>query len=193
MINKWEATDGQVNLDQFRRNMRRLEQTAQDQSQEVASPRSGDAVAQDNLEADDAELESLFQKFDEDGGGTLDLDELKSALNILKGDAREAGNDLLVLEAGTQSMWKRVSDLQADLQELLDAHQADKQEARGNWRKLKAANDVKAQMKARARERLDEAVKLKGRSHGAKHSTSTEAAGVSKSEAGRRRGRGAAK
>lgn len=193
LINKWEATDGQVNLDQFRRNMRRLEQTAQDQSQEVASPRSGDAVAQDNLEADDAELESLFQKFDEDGGGTLDLDELKSALNILKGDAREAGNDLLVLEAGTQSMWKRVSDLQADLQELLDAHQADKQEARGNWRKLKAANDVKTQMKARARERLDEAVKLKGRSHGAKQSTSTEAAGVSKSEAGRQRGRGAAK
>ena len=54
LINSWDATEGDVSQAQFRKNVRGL---------------VVDATAE--------EMDELFSSIDLDGGGTLDLDELK--------------------------------------------------------------------------------------------------------------------
>ena len=65
LVNKWESTDNQITLEQFRRNIRKLEKAAHEQArreEEGRVSRNGQAVQ--DFAADDAELESLFQAYD---------------------------------------------------------------------------------------------------------------------------------
>ena len=110
-------------------------------------------------------------------GGTLDVPELKRALNILKGDAREAqaSNDTLLLKEGTLSMWRHAYDMQAEFQQLLDADERAHEAARKNWDKVKEST---------AAEKKQARGTLKGKSQDAKLGQEAESA----SKAAARRG-----
>ena len=70
MVNKWESTNGEVNKEQFRHNLRSMMIGA-------------------DTSFTDSELDSLFDRFDADLGGTLDLKELKTALANMKEEAND--------------------------------------------------------------------------------------------------------
>lgn len=77
------------------------------------------------------QIETLFKQFDIDGGGTLDVLELKRALNVLKGDAREGGNERDRLEDNKASLWKQAAEAQEEFRKVLEADEQEQREREG--------------------------------------------------------------
>jgi len=128
LVNGWDSTDGEVSPKQFRKNVRAL---------------LADASAE--------ETDALFVMFDADGGGTLDLDELKLALATLKDALKEDEKELARLRRKSASLAKTAKAAQLEFRKL---HKADEAEAHA---KVEAEEAAKA--KAAAEEAMAKAAK----------------------------------
>ena len=95
IVSLWENTKGEVSRPQFRRNLR------------------GIGLDERGLE----ESDTLFAELDTDGGGTLDLAELKVALHRLQEAAKTADKEVRSLRKATLEQWREVRAAQAALQE----------------------------------------------------------------------------
>ena len=116
IVDRWENTSGEVNREQFRSNLRTLDHEA------TLSKEEGDDDSPDEgLMADDAEIDQLFDQFDLDMGGTLDVRELKAALNLLKGNARESGDEISKLNKECTKAWSKARDAQFEFRALREA------------------------------------------------------------------------
>ena len=97
LVREWHV-GGEVSAEHFRQCMRSL----------------------DGLQATDEELDEVFNEFDEDGGGTLDKDELKVALTSLREVARETNKEIQRLEKAGAEAWSQVARVQQSAQQFLD-------------------------------------------------------------------------
>ena len=104
VVSGWQSR-GQPSLDHpaFRRTLRKA---------------CGDA-----LQASDAELDALFDRFDADSGGTLDAVEMAAALARLRDASREAEQELLRLQRERDAMWKSARASQVPYLEMRGAQQ----------------------------------------------------------------------
>ena len=100
VVNGWKSTNGEVNRYQFRDNLR----------------------SYGRFQAHDSELDELFDQFDHDGGGTLDIEELKRGLAMLRDEALDAKKARRALQRNSYTLWRATQDKQTELQELRSAH-----------------------------------------------------------------------
>ena len=128
LVNTWESTDGEVNKRQFRKNVRVL-----------------------GIEAEDDELDELFDSLDEDKGGTLDTEELKVALTSLREAYQESVRELTQLQKSTVSLWKAARAAQVELKKTRSADDLAAQE--------KVEAEARAAAEAAAAEELARAAK----------------------------------
>lgn len=98
LLKTWEATDGEVNKKQFRKNVRTL-----------------------GINDEDDALDALFDTMDQDGGGTLDLEELKSALTSLREASVESDREVERLKKRSADQWKAAKIAQLELKKLRKA------------------------------------------------------------------------
>jgi len=140
LVNTWEATNGEVSVKQFRRNVRTLVPDA---------------------EAEETDI--LFASLDADGGGTLDLDEIKDALAPLKEAAHEADSEVARLKKASVALWKAAKAAQLENQKVRRADQVKAKEqaeeeaaaaarAGAEAEAAKAAKEAKAAAARRAKE-----------------------------------------
>ena len=133
VVNAWDSTRGEVDKKQFQTNV-------------------GKSMG---IKATSEELEALFDSFDEDAGGTLDLEELKLALNSLKEASITMDKKIAVLQAKKEAASKKANVMQKDVKETLrrdeaDAKSSEQQEALEAERMLQAEADAKAAKEAAA-------------------------------------------
>ena len=92
------------------------------------------------LEAQPSELDSLFESLDEDGGGTLDGDELKHALKTLADAFQQAELDVVRLKKETVELAKAAKSAQVELRKQ---QKADEFEAAEKQAVIAAARQAK--------------------------------------------------
>jgi len=100
LIRTWEATNGEVNPKQFRNNVKAL---------------VPDASADEST--------ALFESLDADGGGTLDTEEIKEALALLREASVEADKEATRLKKASVSLWKAAKAAQAENKKVRRADQ----------------------------------------------------------------------
>lgn len=93
-VNSWESTNGEVSKAQFRKNLKSL------------GLEEGGVL----------ESDALFDSLDLDGGGTLDLDELKNALLLLQEAAKAEDREMAKLRKSTVELAKEAKAAQAELE-----------------------------------------------------------------------------
>ena len=138
-LHSWESSDGEVNKIQFRANVRRL-----------------------CIDAPDEEIDQLFDRFDADHGGTLDLREMKVALANLKDEALDFDYQKRHMHFQTQSLWNVALEAQDALMMLRkkdDAAQASRV-AQAAAKKAEAIKAAQRMQEAKARIRAEKAAKL---------------------------------
>lgn len=99
-LQTWEATNGEVNPKQFRNNVKAL---------------VPDASADEST--------ALFESLDADGGGTLDTEEIKEALALLREASVEADKEATRLKKASVSLWKAAKAAQAENKKVRRADQ----------------------------------------------------------------------
>ena len=92
LVNTWESTNGEIDKAQFRRNVRSM-----------------------GIEANDETLNGLFDSQDKDGGGTLDLGEIRRALEVWKMAMNEADKKAASMKKTIAALWKSAKTAQMDL------------------------------------------------------------------------------
>ena len=83
LVNSWDATDGEVDKRQWRKNVKTF-----------------------GIDESEADLDEIFDSIDLDGGGTLDLDELKAAMGSLREVSLESDREVTRLKKLTGELWK---------------------------------------------------------------------------------------
>jgi len=102
LVNSWESTEGEIDQTQFRKNVRRF-----------------------GIEGEDASMDELFSELDKDGGGTLDLDELRSSLSKLRDAANDSDKSMQHLRKAVEKSWKQAKTLQLELRKQRKAEEAE--------------------------------------------------------------------
>ena len=102
-----------INLHQFRRNVRSM-----------------------NIDADNESIDALFVSVDQDGGGSLDVSEIRQALEHWKQATAQADQRSVKLQKISSGMWKAAKLKQMDLkQRFNDIEEAERRKLRRppNW------------------------------------------------------------
>ena len=115
IVSRWDPSGtGQIAMRQFRINVRGL-----------------------GLEASDHEIDGLFRSLDEDGGGTLDMSEIKHALANLQEAAIDADRTAKKLEKAKVSRSKEVASTMLKVQgNLLDDNRIEAEEQQKRQREV---------------------------------------------------------
>jgi len=100
LVSTWEHTNGLVDKKQFRKNM------TTKMGLEFKSGEKAELFER---------LDAMFDRFDEDQGGTLDLDELKLALDRLRQASADADAEIVRLKKSRVEVWKQVKVAQHEL------------------------------------------------------------------------------
>ena len=103
LVNSWENTNGEVDMMQFRRNIRAY-----------------------GIEDTDEALDAVFRKVDLDSGGTLDLDEIRAALIMWKDAMSDSDKEAIRLRRASAETWKATKLSQMQLVKQLEEDQAAK-------------------------------------------------------------------
>ena len=129
IIHRWDPSgDGQIDMFEFRKNVREL-----------------------GLEASNPEIDGLFKSLDEDGGGTLDMPEIKHALQTLH-DAAAAGDREIkqlmkqratVLKAAEKSMFTVLTLIVEDQQRAEEEEDARQRQVQEESRRVAEAKEMK--------------------------------------------------
>lgn len=93
LVNGWQSTQGEMSRGQFRRNLKSL------------------GLDDESL----LESDALFDSLDSDGGGTLDIDELKEALTTLQEATKAEERELVRLRKSMVELWKEARAAQAKM------------------------------------------------------------------------------
>ena len=139
IVGQWDSTKGEVSKPQFRKNLAK--------SLDVKAPAE--------------QVDRLFDRFDKDSGGTLDLDELKAAMEILNEEHKQRENALAVQQAKHESLAKTAKSMHADVKKMYQADQDEakqKAEAEAKEAKQRALAEANAQA---ARDAAKEAAETK--------------------------------
>ena len=139
IVGQWDSTKGEVSKPQFRKNLAK--------SLDVKAPAE--------------QVDRLFDRFDKDSGGTLDLDELKAAMEILNEEHKQRENALAVQQAKHESLAKTANSMHADVKKMYQADQDEakqKAEAEAKEAKQRALAEANAQA---ARDAAKEAAETK--------------------------------
>lgn len=126
VVATWEATKGEVNAAQFRRNVRTL-----------------------GLDATDGDIDDLFSSLDSDDGGTLDLEELRLALSQLQEAGVAAEKEMARLTKACGELWRTAKAAQSELK-----HQRKVDEAADQQMREAAAEEARMRAKAEEETRL---------------------------------------
>lgn len=95
VIHSWEKTKGEMDSNQFVRNLGNLD------------PQGPIGTAE--------ELTALFERIDEDANGKLDVHELKMAFSTMRQQARDRDAEMRSLKRSRASLWNEASTAQAQL------------------------------------------------------------------------------
>ena len=128
LVNSWESTNGEVDMMQFRRNVRAF-----------------------GIEDTDESLDELFHKTDLDGGGTLDLEEIRTALVTWKDAMTESDKDAVRVKKSTAEAWKIAKAAQMLLDKQLKEDENAEAEKRNELARLEQERHA-AEERARAAE-----------------------------------------
>ena len=97
LVNKWDPSgDGEVDKAEFRHH-----------------------VLDIGLQAEAEEIDELFNSLDDDGGGTLDLSEIKAALKVLKEESEQADKEVTILRKTTVELSKLAKAAQVELKKSI--------------------------------------------------------------------------
>ena len=129
LLKSWESANGEVDVVAFRNNVR-------------------DYGVNDTDEA----LDDLFHTLDADGGGTLDIDELKGALGGLREASQEADKEVERLKKKSVELWKaaKVAQLELKKQRRMDEAAAKAKEEQAAREALEREAAAKAAIEERA-------------------------------------------
>ena len=139
VMTKWDKSgDGSLEADEFR-----------------------SAVLELGVEATPAEIDALFVKLDTDGGGAIDVSELRTFVTKLTDAAKNAATEMKELEKSTLALRKAATKAQKDLTTLKtkEVKEANEGELAAN-EAAKATQGAKADDKAKKKE--EKAAKKKG-------------------------------
>ena len=139
VMTKWDKSgDGSLEADEFR-----------------------DAVLELGVEAAPAEIDALFVKLDTDGGGAIDVSELRTFVTKLTDAAKNAATEMKELEKSTLALRKAATKAQKDLTTLKakDEKEAKEGELAAD-ESAKATQVAKADDKAKKKD--EKAAKKKG-------------------------------
>jgi Ca2+-binding EF-hand superfamily protein len=139
VMTKWDKSgDGSLEADEFR-----------------------DAVLELGVEAAPAEIDALFVKLDTDGGGAIDVSELRTFVTKLTDAAKNAAMEMKELEKSTLALRKAATKAQKDLTALKakDEKEAKEGELAAD-ESAKATQGAKADDKAKKKD--EKAAKKKG-------------------------------
>ena len=109
------------------------------------------------LVAEDAEIYELFDSLDTDGGGSLDMNEVKHSLKTLQDAASQVDADIAKLKKSTGELWKIAKTAQVEFKklqkadEIMEADRKAKKDAREQARIAVEQEKRAAQAKAAAR------------------------------------------
>lgn len=114
---------------------------------QVSKSEFRDNVREMGIEAEAAELNDLFESLDEDGGGSLDLAELKATLTTLREVAMQTAEEERALEKSTVVLRKAALKLQKELHRIAKA-EAKAEAAAEAERLVKQAEEAAAEAEA---------------------------------------------
>ena len=102
LTKSWESTDGVVDKKQFRKNVRGF-----------------------GVDDDDEVMDALFDTMDNDGGGGLDLEEIRAALSSLREASLESDREIERLKKRSSEQWKAAKVAQLEFKKLRKADEAE--------------------------------------------------------------------
>ena len=144
LVTAWESTNGHINLHQFRRNVRSM-----------------------NIDADNESIDALFVSVDQDGGGSLDVSEIRQALEHWKQATAQADQRSVKLQKISSGMWKAAKVKQMELkQRFSDIEEAERAKVEAAAKLEQDKKDAEEAAKKRERARL-QAVKERKREEAA--------------------------
>lgn len=165
LVSAWESTNGEMDKVQFRSNVRAF-----------------------GVDDDDTGLDKVFDSLDLDFNGTLDLGEIRKALEVWKTATYESDRKMVVLKKGTAEKWKVVKLAQMDLQRVLKEDQLkakaeeeaaakalEEQEEASKEAKMKEESRLKAIKKKKEEEQRAYDEKIEARRRAEKDKSSEEA------------------
>lgn len=106
MVTAWDKNrEGEIDKPVFAKNVRKM-------------------GSEDLKSLSDAELGALFESLDDDGGGTLDGEELKAALHKMREASQETDKELARLRKVTVDLWKAAKSAQLQRRKQKKADEA---------------------------------------------------------------------
>ena len=140
LVNGWQSTQGEMSRGQFRRNLKSL------------------GLDDESL----LESDALFDSLDSDGGGTLDIDELKEALTTLQEATKAEERELVRLRKSMVELWKEARAAQAKMVQRRQeevAAEREREEAKAAQRR--AEEEAREAARAKSARLAAEAMKRK--------------------------------
>ena len=120
ILASWEHTNGQISKQQFRNNLHTLA-----------------------VEEEDEAIDKLFDSIDKDGGGTLDLAEIRKAIDTFKQAIMEKKSHLAHMRKQSLDVWKHAKGAQMELDKQLQQDLADQREREETAAQLEAEKEAK--------------------------------------------------
>ena len=136
MVMAWDKNrEGEIDKPVFAKNVRKM-------------------GSEDLKSLSDEELSTLFESLDDDGGGTLDMEELKAALVMLRESSQENDKKLARLRKLTVDLWKAARSAQLERRK-----QAKADEAAAAAKAEQDAEDARVAAEAAERETVERVAK----------------------------------
>ena len=138
LINGWESSRGAMDRKQFRKNVRSY-----------------------GIDDENTALDEVFDSFDADGSGSIDIDELKVALGNLREASADSERELKDLKKRTEQLWKVAKAMQLELKKQQRADEVAKKQQAELKVKEEAERAAAAEEAKAAKEAAREAKRLK--------------------------------